>query len=148
MGSCQCFLFYPISFLKIALLWDTSPSLRNVGQMTFQVLPSSETGGCWKRPYALIRLCSETEQADKASSSLPGLPMSAGSSAGTSSGVAACFSFSQGPKETQDQSKYLENGCKTEGGPCLRPWGTRPAPPPSLSPSHPPGVTGQGRGRG
>lgn len=41
------YFFYsiPFPFLKIALMWDTSQSLRNMRQTTFQVLPTSEVWG-------------------------------------------------------------------------------------------------------
>lgn len=45
------FLFYSILFKKkIAPMWDTSQSLRNMRQTAFQVPPTSEIWGCWKPP--------------------------------------------------------------------------------------------------
>lgn len=41
-------------------MWDTAQSLRNMRQLTFQVLPTSEAWGRWNPPRALIHLCKAT----------------------------------------------------------------------------------------
>lgn len=42
------FLSRDDSFLKIVLMWDTSQSLRSMGQTTVPVLPTAELWGRWK----------------------------------------------------------------------------------------------------
>lgn len=113
------FYSLPFPILKIALLWDTSQSLRNMRQLTFQVLPTSEVWGRWNPPRALIHLCKETGNTQ--TKPAPLLSHRHLCIHGTQPGwhLLGCrgwCSFFMVIKRSHYQTKDLESGCRTGCG--------------------------------
>lgn len=95
------FLSRDDSFLKIVLMWDTSQSLRSMGQTTVPVLPTTELWGRWKCLRSRCSLPGDRECATPAPGPArpPVLSPVTGPSTCTSQCPMVVFPFRRGLKE-------------------------------------------------